>query len=118
MITGCAINRSYEILVINNTVYKIDTMNFGCGRNTKQISVNPKDTSNQFRMRFNYTFAISEPLLCVAISNFSDSTNNYKNSNGIVIPQSGLSRKKRNVITVKLYEKPNNNSDIFLIKQE
>ena len=118
ILTGCALNRSYDILVINHTGYKIDTMNFGCNRNIKQISVNPNDTSNKFRIPFKYIFAFSEPLLCVDISNYSDSTNKYKNNKGMVIPESDLSRKRQNVITVKLYEKPNNRSDIFSINIE
>ena len=117
MIVGCAWNRTYEFTVINTTDYKIDTLKIGCGlEGKKKISVNPNDTTEQFEIRFRYLIPLTEPLLCLTVTNYSDSTGNYENTYGGVISESSLTGIRSNILKIKLDKYSMYDGDIFLIK--
>jgi len=115
-ISGCAINRTYNVSLINSTEYRIDNLQIGCGKHISNASISPFDTTENLKIPFNYLVAFTEPLMCMTITNYSDSLEKFIHSSGNVIAESDLKKRDNNFVLIKLKDNQEKKTEIFEIK--
>ncbi len=116
IISGCAINRTYNLTLINTTGYNIDSLKIGCGKQSSNATILPFDTTETLKIPFNYLFAFTEPLMCMTVTSYSDSTGKFIHTSGNVISESDLKKGENNLISIKLKDNQDKKTDIFEIK--
>lgn len=118
MLTSCNKETTYSCKLINETSYHIKEIKFTCAVDEKSVSVTPLGTSDKFELRYvkNTGRFFSEPLVCITVTEYSDSTQTYQNSIGRTMAVSKLEKNNELIIT---YE-PNtfNPTDIFKVKRK
>ncbi|MDD3738892.1 MAG: hypothetical protein PHP31_06330 [Lentimicrobiaceae bacterium] len=89
---SCTDEVIYNCTIDNTTEYRIDKIEFSCSINEKIISVPPNSVSNKFQLTYtkNVGRFFVEPVVCVTITEYSDSTKTYKNTIGNVISISDM----------------------------
>jgi hypothetical protein len=117
LLATCKKRNEYIFVVINPTNYRIDNIDFTCAVDKFHLSVEPNSTSSEFILRKDALGIFSEPLICMTITDYSDSTK-YKNGTGNTISFKGLSHKKVNTIRLSQITNTLYPSDIFSISIE
>jgi hypothetical protein len=115
ILNSCSKEITYDCTLINETNYRIDKIEFTCAVDQRTISVPPMGTSEKFELRYvrNAGRFFDEPLLCLTISEYSDSTQTYQNSIGSTMSISDL--EKNNEFVIKYEPNTMYPSDIFKV---
>lgn len=118
MLSSCNKETTYSCKLINETSYHIKEIKFTCAVDEKSVSVTPLGTSDKFELRYEKRVGrfFTEPLVCITVTEYADSTQTYQNEIGRSISVSKLKKDNELVIT---YE-PNvfNPTDIFRVKRK
>lgn len=90
---SCTDEIIYDCTINNTTKYKIDKIEFSCAIDEKIVSVSPNSVSDKFQLTYIKSGGrfFSEPLVCVTITEYSDSTKTYQNLIGRTISISDMS---------------------------
>lgn len=115
ILNSCKNEVTYECRIINNTNYRIDKIQFSCAVDEKTVSIQPKSTSERFTLSYDKGLGIfsSQHLLCLTVTEYSDSTKSYQNNIGRTISMNDLNKNIEFVVNYeqsKMYP-----SDIFLV---
>ena len=101
----------------NETDYLINSFIIGSGDDKIEISIDPKGTSEIVTYEFGGTyFNFTEPLLAVAVKQYSDSIDTYDYNTGGVISIPDLFDKSSNSIKISLDKESTNSNVIFLLE--
>ena len=119
ILKSCSAPRNYQFIATNNTSYMIDSIQFGCVKNSIKISVAPHCVTDTLTYYFSGTiFNFTEPLLCLTVLNHSDSIRSYTSSYGGVIAIKNLKKRSVNNFIISLDTNLLYNPNIFNIKLE
>jgi hypothetical protein len=117
--SACQKEINYECSVTNNTSYRIDKMEFSCAADNYTLSVEPNSSSPHFNLVYRRRAGrfFTEPLLCVTITGYSDSTAHYQNTYGQTFSIRELS-KSTSSFHIKYEPNPLRSTDIFKVSKE
>ncbi|MGM0580435.1 MAG: hypothetical protein ACQETL_07135 [Bacteroidota bacterium] len=111
---SCTRKNEYEFQILNQTDYSLDRFELGSRNGEINIELNRYDTSNIIIYDFEGTyFNFTEPMLYMAVVEYSDSIKTYKNDFGHMTSIPDLSRNNLNIIEVVLADTIENENDIF-----
>jgi hypothetical protein len=115
LLCSCKKEITYDCTLINETKYRINKIEFSCAVDKKTVSILPFGTSYKFELRYVKSSGrfFSEPLLCITVTEYSDSTQTYQNSIGHTMSISAL--QKTNKLVIKYEPSPFYPSDIFKV---
>lgn len=101
---SCSRERIFEIKIVNETNYNLDTVSVGSGKDATQIAVGLNQTSGSFELAFTPKAGnfFSESLLSVTVRTYSDSTTTFENTVGGIVAMSKFHEGRTNFIYIKL----------------
>ena len=113
LISSCTRTRTYDFESINTTHFNLEVFEIGNHEDIVTIQINPYDTAQITGYEIEGVLLVKEPLLGLAVSEYSDSTGSYSNNSGSLTSILDLDKDNFNIIKVV----PKNNSiyenDIF-----
>jgi hypothetical protein len=116
LVCSCRKETTYNLTLINETNYQIDKIEFSCAVDDKSVSVPSFGSSKKFELRYEKEVCgncFSEPLLCISVTAYSDSTQIYQNEIGSTMSMSDL--KKNNEFIIRHEPNSLNPTDIFTV---
>ncbi|WKK77806.2 hypothetical protein QYS49_12370 [Marivirga salinae] len=114
VLISCTRKNEYEFQVINQTDYNLDRFALGNGNDKINMELSPHDTSNIIIYDFAGTyFNFTEPMLYLAVVEYSDSSKTYSNDIGHMTSIPDLSRNNLNIIEINLADTAKYENDIF-----
>jgi len=118
LLCSCKKEITYDCTIINETNYRIDKIEFSCAVDKRSVSIPSFGTSEKFELRYVKSAGrfFSEPLLCITVTEYSDSTQTYQNSIGQTMSISDL--KKNNEFIIKYEPSTLYPSDIFKVTRK
>lgn len=115
--TSCSKEKEYEIVLINDTSFKLDRVKIGCAEGIVFVEAPPQGGSNPFFVTIkNPALSTSEALLCISILKYSTPARFYDYNFGSVISIGSLEERRVNYIKVEENEDPGSSGLIFSIK--
>lgn len=100
---SCKKEITYECTLINETHYRIEKLEFSCAVDNKTVLIMPRKASEKFELRYvkRAGMFVSEPLLCITVTEYSDSLKSYQNSIGQTFSISDLQKNNEFIVTYK-----------------
>jgi hypothetical protein len=116
---SCSKERHYEFIVRNETAYHLNNIKFGCGENATEVATGANSSSTPFSITFKKSIAslFAEPLLCITVRSYSDSTKTFENTRGQVVSERSLKEGTTNYVVIELDSLPVG-KDIFSMRIE
>ncbi len=117
MLTSCNKETTYDCTLINETTYNIKSVKFTCAVDETKIAVPPLGTSAKFELRYEKRVGrfFTEPLVCITVTEYADSSQTYQNTIGGTLSVNKL--KKSNTFVISNKTNTTNPTDIFSVKR-
>lgn len=100
LLCSCEKEITFDCTLINETKYRINKIEFSCSIDKKTVSIPPFGKSEKFELRYEKSVGrfFAEPLLCITVTEYSDSTQTYQNSIGRTMAISNLKKNNEFII--------------------
>lgn len=108
--------REYEIIVQNQTGYKLDELEFSCAIENYVTSVDANSNSSILTLSYYHLYfnIFAEPHICYSVRKYSNQSGYYTNSKGRLASISDLKKNETNYLKIQLVSNPSDSTDIFM----